>query len=88
MVVTPPEYCVTHENQNGSILNPGPADLPSTPVVNLNFDDNRLNIFENAAPVMSEYGFTGTVRTISRLANGDLPDDQTFPSMNRDHLGQ
>ena len=66
----------------------GRADLPSTPVVALNFDDNRLNIFENAAPVMAEYGFTGTVWTISRLADGDLPDYQTYPSMNWDHLGQ
>ena len=66
----------------------GRADLPSGPVVALDFDDNRLNVFENAAPVMAEHGFTGTVWTISRLADGGLPEYQRYPWMNWDHLGK
>jgi len=66
----------------------GRKDLPDGPTVALGFDDNRLNIFENAAPVMEEHGFTGTVWTISRLADGELPQYQVYPWMNWDHLGQ
>lgn len=66
----------------------GRKDLPSGPLIALGFDDNRLNVLENAAPVMAEYGFTGTVWTISRLADGTLPDYETYPWMNWDHLGE
>ena len=60
----------------------GRAELPTGPVVALDFDDNRLNVYENAAPAMDEHGFTGTVWAISRLADGNLPEYQKFPWMN------
>lgn len=64
----------------------GRADLPPGPVVALGFDDNRLNILDNAVPVMAEHGFSGTVWAVSRLADGNLPYFQTYPWMNWDHL--
>lgn len=66
----------------------GKEELPKGKVVALDFDDNRLNVFENAVPVMKEYGFIGTAFVISRLANGDLPSYQNYPWMNWDHLGK
>ena len=66
----------------------GRKDLTSGPVIALGFDDNRLNVFENAAPLMREYGFTGTVWTISRLADSDLPQYQVYPWMMWEHLGE
>ena len=77
---------VSHE-QIGNWLY-GQEDLPEGPVAVLDFDDNRLNVFENALPVMKEYGFTGTVFVVSRLADGNLPGFQTYPRMNWDHLGK
>jgi peptidoglycan/xylan/chitin deacetylase (PgdA/CDA1 family) len=65
----------------------GRADLPQGPLIALGFDDNRLNVLENAEPVMAEHGFTGTVWTVSRLADGNLPYFQTYPWMNWEHLG-
>ena len=66
----------------------GEAVLPSGPIACIDFDDNRLNVFENAHPVMNEYGFKGTVFVISRLADGDLPLMQSYPWMNWEHLGK
>lgn len=66
----------------------GREDLPAGPVIALGFDDNRRNILENAEPVMSEYGFTGTIWTISRLADGKLADMLRYPWLNWDHLGE
>ncbi len=66
----------------------GEAVLPDEPVVCVDFDDARLNVFENAYPVMNEYGFKGTVFAVSRLADGDLPDMQHFHWMNWEHLGK
>ncbi len=62
--------------------------LPEDKVIAIGFDDNRLNVLENAEPVMREYGFRGTVWTISRLTDGNLPSYQHYPWMNWDHLGQ
>jgi peptidoglycan/xylan/chitin deacetylase (PgdA/CDA1 family) len=64
----------------------GRAGLPSGPVIAVGFDDNRLNVLEHAEPVMAEHGFTGTVWTVSRLADGHLPYFQTYPWMSWDHL--
>ena len=62
--------------------------LPEGKVVAIGFDDNRLNVLENALPVMSEYGFKATVWVISRLADGNLPDYETYPWLNWDQLAQ
>ena len=66
----------------------GEEELPPGPVACIDFDDNRLNVLENAFPVMKEYGFRGTVFVVSRLAAGDLPDMQLYPWMNWEHLGR
>jgi len=66
----------------------GEQDLPAGPVACIDFDDNRLNVFEHAFPIMNEYDFKGTVFVISRLADGDLPDLQIYPWMNWQHLGE
>lgn len=80
-------FTTVHHEQIANWLY-GRQDLPSGRVIALGFDDNRLNILENAEPVMAEYGFTGTVWTISRLADGNLPASQVYPWLNWDHLGQ
>jgi peptidoglycan/xylan/chitin deacetylase (PgdA/CDA1 family) len=63
-------------------------ELPPGHVVCIDFDDNRLNVFENAYPVMNEHGFKGTVFSVSRLAGGDLPDMQGYPWMNWQQLNK
>ena len=63
-------------------------DFPSEKVVAIDFDDNRLNVLENALPIMREYGFTATVFIISELAAGNLPQMIEFPAMNWEHLGR
>lgn len=77
---------VTHEAIAEWIY--GETDLPDGPVVCIDFDDNRLNVFENAYPVMQEYGFKGTAFAISGLADGNLSDMQVYPWMNWEHLGK
>ena len=71
---------VTHDELAKWIY--GEKALPEEPVVCIDFDDNRLNVFENAYPVMSEYGYKGTIFAVSRLADGNLPYMQSFPWMN------
>ena len=66
----------------------GERALPAGPLVAVDFDDNRLNVFENAFPIMREYGFKGTVFCVSRLAYGELPEMQAYPWMNWSHLGE
>lgn len=65
----------------------GELELPSGPVVAIDFDDNRLNVFENAYPIMNEYGFKATVFCVSDLADGNLPNMQLYPWMTWKHLG-
>ena len=65
----------------------GEQELPSGPVVAIDFDDNRLNVFENAYPIMKEYGFKGTVFCASGLADSNLPNMQQYPWMTWKHLG-
>ncbi len=64
----------------------GRAELPSGRLIALGFDDNRRNVLESAEPVMTEHGFKGSVWVISRLADGKLPQYETYPWMNWDHL--
>ena len=64
------------------------TDLPARTVA-IDFDDNRLNVLENAYPVMREYGFCGTVFVITDLAESKQvfgPDD--YPAMTWQHLAQ
>ena len=56
--------------------------LPKGKVIAIDFDDNRRNVFENAFPVMEQYGFKGTIFTISNLADGKLPGmEETFGAL-------
>ena len=56
--------------------------------VAIDFDDNRLNILENALPVMKNLGFVGTVFAITQLAEGvDLGQmSGTYPEMGWEEL--
>lgn len=57
--------------------------------VALDFHDNRLNVLENAYPLLAERGMRATVTVITDLADGKdvfRPDD--FPAMNWQQLGQ
>ncbi len=58
---------VTHRDIAAWLLDGAP--LPDRAVA-VDFDDNRLNVFENAWPIMRDYGFGGTVFTITDLADG------------------
>lgn len=78
-------FAVVNHNQILDWLE-GRADLPSQRNVAIDFDDNRLNVFENAFPVMAEYGYTGTVFFLPALADGNLPDMETYPWMTWDHM--
>jgi len=77
---------VTH-NDIGAWLYEG-KELPEGRLVGIDFDDNRLNVYENAFPVMNEYGYKGTVFVISRLASGELPSLMQFPAMNWEKLSE
>ena len=66
----------------------GQAGLPDGKVAAIDFDDNRLNVLTNAAPLMAEHGFVGTMFVVSRLADGQLPHMQVYPEMNWDQLGE
>ena len=62
---------------------------PEGRCVMLDFHDNRLNIFENALPLLSERGLRGTAFVITDLADGKSvfgPHD--YPAMNWEHLRQ
>ena len=63
-------------------------ELPDRAVA-LDFDDNRLNIFDNAYPILRERGFRGTVFTVTDLADQKpVADMQAYPAMNWGHLRQ
>jgi len=63
------------------------AALPERAVM-IDFGDGRLNVYENAFPVMRDYAFTGTVFVVSQLAQGaDLGDmSNLYPAMGWDEL--
>ncbi len=63
-------------------------ELPQRKIVAIDFDDGRLNVFENAFPIMHEYGFSATVFVISDLVSGKLPKLANFSAMNWEHLDQ
>lgn len=57
------------------------ASLPQRAVA-IDFDDNRRNVLDNAFPVMREYGFVGTVFTVTDLADAKpLPEMDHIPAM-------
>jgi len=75
----------THRELAGWLLD-GEA-LPERTAL-IDFDDNRLNVYENAFGIMRELGFTGTVFVISQLAAGvDLGDmSHPYPAMGWEEL--
>lgn len=75
---------VTHQELMGWLLDG--QSLPDAPVAAIDFDDNRLNVYQNAFPLMQRYGFRGTVFVVSDLAEGVLPHMQSYPWMNWKHL--
>jgi peptidoglycan/xylan/chitin deacetylase (PgdA/CDA1 family) len=57
------------------------AELPGRAVA-IDFDDNRLNVFENAFPILREHSFCATVFTITDLADGKVVfGPQDYPAM-------
>ena len=46
------------------------ADLPDRPVV-ITFDDGNQDIYDNAYPIMQEYGFTGTLYLVVNYLDVD-----------------
>lgn len=57
------------------------AELPPKPVV-ISFDDGRLDIYENAFPIMQEYGFPGVFYIISGgLGDEGLVDAEMLKEM-------
>jgi len=64
------------------------ADLPDR-VLAIDFDDNRLNVLENAYPVLREFGFHATVFVITDLASGKVVfGPQDYPAMQWDELAR
>ena len=59
--VTPEEFVQAQRGRLG---------LPDRSVM-LTFDDGRLNVLENAFPIMQRYGLKGTAYVVSALADGD-----------------
>jgi peptidoglycan/xylan/chitin deacetylase (PgdA/CDA1 family) len=77
---------VTHHDLAGWLH--GGEALPDRPVA-IDFDDNRLNIFENAFPILQEHGFRATVFTVTDLADRKpLPAMDIYPAMTWEHLEQ
>ena len=54
----------------------------------IDFDDNRLNVYENAAPVLEKLGLKATVFVVSQLAEGaDLAGmSHPYPAMGWEEL--
>lgn len=40
----------------------------------IDFDDCRLNVYQNAFPVMREFNFKGTLALVTSVLNGEIPD--------------
>ena len=67
----------------------GEGKTPPAKAVAIDFDDNRLNIFQNALPILRERQFVATVFVITRLAEGESGiglDD--FPAMRWSEVGR
>ena len=56
----------------------GKAPLPPRPVI-LTFDDGYLDHYENAFPIMQEFGFTGTFFIITGYVDAGNPNHMTWP---------
>ena len=73
---------ITHENLIDAMN--GEKQLPPHPVL-IDFDDNRMAVYTTAWPMMRELGFTGTVFTITELADGceleHMGSTADFPAM-------
>ena len=64
------------------------VELPER-AVTIDFDDNRLNVLENALPVLKELGFVATVFVITDLASGNIMSGMVgYPALNWEHLEQ
>ncbi len=62
---------ITHRELGAWIVNNDPIPRPA---VLIDFDDNRLNVFQNAFPILQEFGWPATVFVISSLAaDGKTP---------------
>jgi len=59
------------------------ADLPERPIV-ISFDDGNGDIYDNAFPIMSKYGFTGTLYLVVNYLDHDtfLTSDQVVDMFN------
>lgn len=53
----------------------GEADLPPKPVL-IDFDDNRGTVYDNAFPLLQQYGWRATCFVITALADSCLPKYQ------------
>ena len=61
-------------------------ELPERAVA-IDFDDNRLNILENACPVLDLHGFVSTIFVITDLASGEnLSGMAGYPALNWEQL--
>jgi len=58
------------------------ASIPDRAVL-VDFDDGRMNVYENALPIMKDFGFVGTIFVVSQLAAGaDLGSmSSNYPAM-------
>jgi len=77
---------ITHRELSGWLLDG--ASIPDRAVL-IDFDDGRLNVYQNAVPIMREFGFVGTVFVVSQLIDGaDLGTmSRIYPAMNWKELG-
>lgn len=55
------------------------GELPEKPVV-ITFDDGHMSVYENAFPIMQEYGFPGVFYIVANRINGS-PDFVTIPML-------
>lgn len=78
---------ITHEELYRWVT--GRMDV-SLPAVVIHFDDNRLNVIENAYPILKARGWTATVFVVSGLADGgeSCPHMKRYPWMGWDELSE
>jgi peptidoglycan/xylan/chitin deacetylase (PgdA/CDA1 family) len=76
---------VTHEDVYHWLMRQQP--LPDRPIM-ITFDDGRLNVLENAFPVLASLGWKASVYVITALASGQPARGHALdvPSMTWDHL--
>ena len=65
-------------------LNIGWPPLPENPVI-LTFDDGYLDNYENAFPILLEYGFVGTFFILSDVTNRSQPGYMTWDMLREMH---